>query len=55
MKTNNTQKKYPIQPIISPVEIAFKTTATTILLLTATWLVVKISKEILIDLEGMGF
>jgi|GEM_PF-5348096 hypothetical protein len=55
MKTKNTKQQHTIQPIISPVQIAFKTATTAILLLTATWLVVKISKEILIDLEGMGF
>ncbi len=48
-QTKNTAKR-----TLSPTDQAFQITVTAILLIAGTWLVMKISKEMLKDLEGLG-
>jgi len=55
MNKDQEQIKKPIILTKSRSEDAIKITATTILMLAAAWLVLKISKEMLKQLEGMGF
>ncbi len=52
MKTE--QNKNTAKRTSSPTDQAFQITATAILLIAGTWLVMKISKEMLKELEGMG-
>ena len=55
MNKEQKQTKKPIILTSSKSEDAIKITATAILTLAAAWLVLKISKEMLKELEGMGF
>jgi hypothetical protein len=55
MNKEQEQTKKPIILTTSQSEDAIKITATTILILGVALLVLKISKEMLKQLEGMGF
>ena len=55
MNKDQDQTKRPIILTSSKSEDAIKITITAILILAGTWLVLKISKEMLKELEGMGF
>jgi len=44
----------PSKTGLTPTDKALKTTATAILLIAGTWLILKISKAMLKELEGMG-
>ena len=54
MKTEQTKTTKSIQMPLTPTDKVLKTTATAILLIAGTWLILKISKEMLKELEGMG-
>ncbi len=54
MNENQEQTKKPIISTSSKSEDAIKITITAILILAGTWMVLKISKEMLKELEGMG-
>jgi hypothetical protein len=54
----NKEQKPTKSPIVlkqTRSEDAIKITVTALLILAGTWMVLKISKEMLKDLEGMGF
>jgi hypothetical protein len=53
MKTQETKTKIPV-PTQNPTEMFIKVAATSILIMAGAWLVLKISKEMLKELEGMG-
>jgi hypothetical protein len=53
MKTQETKTNITVPPQDST-EVFIKVSATTILIMTGVWLVLKISKEMLKELEGMG-
>ena len=54
MKTEQTKTTKSSQMPLTPTDKVLKTTATAILLIAGTWLILKISKEMLKELEGMG-
>ena len=54
MKTEPTKTSKPSSMVITPTEKVLKTTATAILIIAGTWLILKMSKEMLKELEGMG-
>ena len=54
MKKEQTKTKIPVPPVPNQVETFMKVAGTTILILAGTWLVLKISKEMLKEMEGMG-
>jgi hypothetical protein len=55
MNKDLKQTKKPIILTTSKSDDAIKITITAILILAGTWMVLKISKEMLKELEGMGF
>lgn len=54
METEQTKTKIPVPLVPNQAETFLKVAGTTILILAGTWLVLKISKEMLKDMEGMG-
>lgn len=54
MKTEQTKNSKPSQMALTPVDKTLKTTFTAIILIAGAWLVLKMSKEMLKELEGMG-
>jgi hypothetical protein len=54
MKTEQTKMKKSIDPTPSKTEQTIKIVATTIILIVGCWMVLKLSKEMLKELEGMG-
>jgi hypothetical protein len=54
METEQKKTKIPVPPVPNQVETFMKVAGTTIFILAGTWLVLKISKEMLKEMEGMG-
>lgn len=54
METEKKKSKIPVPPVPNQVETFVKVAVTTILILASTWLVLKLSKEMLKEMEGMG-
>lgn len=54
MKTEQTKNSKSSQIALTPADMMLKTTFTSILLIAGAWIVLKMSKEMLKELEGMG-
>jgi hypothetical protein len=54
MKTQETKTKLQVPPTPNSAEMFIKVAGTSILILAGAWLVLKISKQMLKELEGMG-
>lgn len=54
MMNEHTKTSKPSKTVLTPTDKALKTTATAILLIAGTWIILKISKAMLKELEGMG-